>query len=316
MDSEKIKNGDKIVYFVDEECSGIVEVNNCSFLRAHKKKLKSSKLAGMSYNVDYELVNNELISLCQTNIHNNEHCIEINDSRKRIVHQIISDNITFQSKSVFCQEKYIRKKLKQKRPVLNLKKPTFNHFAKLNKCLIYPQVLAEILYYSNITYNSSVGLVEQTKGLLTAGISEKITDDGFLQVFVGNKPKIYNKWCTINQKKPTNVNIQDIHMLDESNLSNLKKINSLVIVVQTFSPCQILKILSKLTERMCQIVVCSNYLSSIQECYNYFLNQNTYTNIRMWNTMCRKYQVLPNRTRPMLDSTPIAFYLISATCVY
>ena len=97
----------------------------------------------------------------------------------KVISQIVQNNIDFNTKSRFTQEKFVRHKQKKHAARLRILKPSMKLIStqllsrdqKASNMEI--QQLASVINYANIGANSNVLMVESTAGLLTGAIMGK-----------------------------------------------------------------------------------------------------------------------------------------------
>ncbi|XP_029903141.1 tRNA (adenine(58)-N(1))-methyltransferase non-catalytic subunit TRM6 [Myripristis murdjan] len=88
-----------------------------------------------------------------------------------------------------------------------------------------------------------------------------------------------------------------------------------LVIASRFHPCPVLIGLLKFLAPSRPFVVYSQYKEALIECYTKLKEQGGTVNLRLTDTWLRHYQVLPNRTHPVLLMSGGGGYLLSGTTV-
>lgn len=88
-----------------------------------------------------------------------------------------------------------------------------------------------------------------------------------------------------------------------------------LVIASRFHPCPVLMGLLPLLAPSRPFVVYSQYKEPLVECYAKLKEHGGAVNLQLTNTWLRHYQVLPNRTHPMLLMSGGGGYLLSGTTV-
>uniref|UniRef100_A0A8C9XAF7 tRNA (adenine(58)-N(1))-methyltransferase non-catalytic subunit TRM6 n=1 Tax=Sander lucioperca TaxID=283035 RepID=A0A8C9XAF7_SANLU len=88
-----------------------------------------------------------------------------------------------------------------------------------------------------------------------------------------------------------------------------------LVIASRFHPCPVLMGLLKFLSPSRPFVVYSQYKEALIECYTKLKEQGGTVNLRLTDTWLRHYQVLPNRTHPVLLMSGGGGYLLSGTTV-
>ncbi|KAM9339714.1 tRNA (adenine(58)-N(1))-methyltransferase non-catalytic subunit TRM6 [Symphorus nematophorus] len=88
-----------------------------------------------------------------------------------------------------------------------------------------------------------------------------------------------------------------------------------LVIASRFHPCPVLMGLLKFLSPSRPFVVYSQYKEPLIECYTKLKEQGGTVNLRLTDTWLRHYQVLPNRTHPILLMSGGGGYLLSGTTV-
>ncbi|XP_062267428.1 tRNA (adenine(58)-N(1))-methyltransferase non-catalytic subunit TRM6 [Platichthys flesus] len=88
-----------------------------------------------------------------------------------------------------------------------------------------------------------------------------------------------------------------------------------LIIASRFHPCPVLMVLLKFLSPSRPFVVYSQYKEPLIECYTKLKEQGGTVSLRLADTWLRHYQVLPNRTHPLLLMSGGGGYILSGTTV-
>lgn len=88
-----------------------------------------------------------------------------------------------------------------------------------------------------------------------------------------------------------------------------------LVIASRFHPCPVLMGLLKFLSPSRPFVVYSQYKEPLIECYTKLREHGGTINLRLTDTWLRHYQVLPNRTHPVLLMSGGGGYLLSGTTV-
>lgn len=116
-------------------------------------------------------------------------------------------------------------------------------------------------------------------------------------------------------KKDSN---REMRNKERSNASGHLKgnlLNSLIIVAQNDHPLYILKLTYKFLANSGQFVIYSDSMEPLLECYRHLKTNAMAVSLNISETWLRRYQVLPDRTRPEMNISGFGGYLLSGTKV-
>ncbi|XP_071962025.1 tRNA (adenine(58)-N(1))-methyltransferase non-catalytic subunit TRM6-like [Antedon mediterranea] len=303
-----------------------------------------------------------------------------------LVEQIVENSATFKSKTVFSQEKYLKKKKKKHMLRFRILRPSIRLLCDMymmkgpSKCLhIRMDTMSQILTQGNVQSGLNVVLVETCQGLLLSAVLERMAGHGNLfqihsedfpvwQVMDScNFPDEYkkiihtfpmNKVSTVfreeeeeeeeveripkrqrlegepddekmdeSEEKPggddpkTEMNTEQERRLQKklllNNTRNLLKAKNMdvLLIASKFQPEPLLMTLIDLLLPSRQFVVFSPFREALVECYTKLRERGGILNIRITETWLREYQVLPNRTHPMMMMSASGGYLLTGTTV-
>lgn len=90
-------------------------------------------------------------------------------------------------------------------------------------------------------------------------------------------------------------------------------LDSVILVVQNDHPLPIIKLSYKFLMPSSQFVVYSDTVEPLIECYQYLKTNSLAVSLNITESWLRKYQVLPDRTRPEMNTSGFGGYLLSGT---
>lgn len=90
-------------------------------------------------------------------------------------------------------------------------------------------------------------------------------------------------------------------------------LDALILVVQNDHPLPLLKLLLPFIAPSRQIVIYSEVPAPLMECQQYLRANSLAVSLQLSESWLRKYQVLPDRTRPEMNATGFGGFLLSGT---
>ena len=115
---------------------------------------------------------------------------------KGLVDKLVEQSKTFETKTAFAQEKYVRKKQAKYALLFKVERMTIDNYTDIKIPTCNPDTqespddskalqiridsIAQILHYGSIRYNSRLLLVDDTNGILPAAILSRMTEEGQL----------------------------------------------------------------------------------------------------------------------------------------
>ena len=105
---------------------------------------------------------------------------ETNTEGKQIIDALVSNSETFQARTAFSKVKYLRKKKEKYAVWFEARRPTalnlcetYHRSSPDRICHLRPDSLALLLNVANVSFQSRVLLVENTKGFLSGALAER-----------------------------------------------------------------------------------------------------------------------------------------------
>lgn len=97
-----------------------------------------------------------------------------------------------------------------------------------------------------------------------------------------------------------------IHLKDRS-------LDTIIIVVQNDHPLPVLKMMYHFLAHSRQFVIYSDTVGPLLDCHQYLKTNSLAVSLNISESMLRRYQVLPDRTRPEMNASGYGGYLLSGT---
>ncbi|PVV05146.1 hypothetical protein BB560_000342 [Smittium megazygosporum] len=311
----------------------------------------SDKLIGKPFGYWYEILKSgELESFFYSNYEtlvetdaNNQEILNTNDSQKlsheeieemktEIIEKLSQNNASFDKKTVYSQSKYLRKKetkfMKSFIPVEPTVYAICDHFfnrvpEKIN--YLRMDTLSQILSYSNVYSSSKILVVDNTGGMIVAGLLSRIEEVGhdFNVVKYLNYQDIDKKLFSIQWSKIDDPIEEFVEELDENPSENdirgrnrraraRERLNQTfaylrnepfdsLVISTDFNPLSVLKRLLVYVGGSRTVVVYSPYKESLLETFEYMKLSQDFINVSLTESWLRNYQVLPGRTHPNME---------------
>ena len=275
---------------------------------------------------------------------------ESNVEGQQIIDALVQNSKTYQERTTFSKVKYLKKKKEKYAVWFEARKPT-----ALNLCETYlrsqperichmrPDSLALVLNLANISFESHVLLVENTKGLIQGALAERCVayalrvefHDTIAQHGDPNVCQLQNTVGGLFPKTPIlrefNLRTKHTRRVGYVNASLLlnyqdaskdivahqlakayeKTFNSCIIVHDQFLPLDIFKVVSFMIQPSAPIVVFCVSLEPLVELQEYLLSERQATNVRIEELWTREQQVLPMRTHPNMNMHAASGYILS-----
>jgi len=206
--------------------------------------------------------------------------------------------------------------------------------------------LAQMLHLGNIQANSNVLVIDNTAGLVVGAIAERLGGYGKvinlyegpqsstpLFEFFNFSPEIKNSVYhfplseirTVKDPKPDRVDTMDISVEQptEVDIAHIKRtryeeartliasgVDSLVMISR-YEPNSVLKEVFPYLTLSRPFVLFSTFPQTLAECFDTLIKQKAALNLDLTETWMRTYQVLPDRTHPMMNMEAASGYVLS-----
>lgn len=117
-------------------------------------------------------------------------------------------------------------------------------------------------------------------------------------------------------KKGANRELRNKERENASSLLKTRSLNSIILIAQNDHPLPILKLTYEFLIPSGQFVIYSDTIEPLLECQQYLKSKTSAVSMALSESWLRKYQVLPDRTRPEMNMSGYGGYLLSGTKVF
>lgn len=117
----------------------------------------------------------------------------------------------------------------------------------------------------------------------------------------------------ILNKKVNNREVRNTERIKAAAYLKSKSIDSLIMVVQNDHPLPILKFIFTFLSLSRQFVIYSDTVEPLIECYQFLKTNQLAISLNISETWLRRFQVLPDRTRPEMNMSGYGGYILSGT---
>ncbi|XP_053402185.1 tRNA (adenine(58)-N(1))-methyltransferase non-catalytic subunit TRM6-like isoform X2 [Mercenaria mercenaria] len=131
----------------------------------------------------------------------------------------------------------------------------------------------------------------------------------------GSKGSRWAKKKNKPQKNRAEAKLNRAKEIEEARKIILEKNVDCLIVASKFYPTDILLALIDYVAPSRQVVVFSQFKEALEDCYAHLREHKGLVSYRLTETWLREYQVLPNRTHPVIQMSGTGGYLVTATTV-
>lgn len=237
-----------------------------------------------------------------------------------IIELVKRNNQNFEQRFEFSKKKYIEKKQKKYTLFFYIEKCSL---ASLNLYYMNKQgsyylprgdYLAYFLNHVHPKANDNVMVIEKTKGVISAGVLQKMDQSNKLYVI------------NMTQDFTMNKHLEAVQLLDLSefgrealvfeSLEHFSTNNREVDFLCLAADVNILTLLEKIAPNMrfnCKIVIFTKNYEVVKAGFDYMLKSDDFIRVDVTDYMYREYQVLPLRTHPEMKGNLASGYLLTAT---
>lgn len=226
---------------------------------------------------------------------------EINELKQtktgeEVIQHLVENSSTFNKKTQFSQEKYLKKKKQKYLGLFRLLRPTSANIADCafmndKRKSLRSDALGCLIYMSNLYYGSKVCVVDQVSGILLGAVLER-TSDVVTQVKVDrDEPKLM-KYYSFNREIHQRIDIKSLETLTG-------EFDCFIAAVRILSTENMQKMLSFMAPSS-SFAIHSQDINTLG-CLQEFLISNTLAvNVSLEEVWTRELQILPERTHPLL----------------
>ncbi|KAF0974766.1 hypothetical protein FDP41_006240 [Naegleria fowleri] len=254
---------------------------------------------------------------------------------KEIINKLIEGSKSFQVRSQFSQQKYLKRKKKKYLTYFKVIDPSAYdicdfYFIKNPEKISHMRVdgLAQLLTLGSVFPNRKVMVMETCMGLVTAAVFERIGQYGeIIRVCPDDMiGKHVHAVTYLNiHKGVANAVIKDVSfgklayvrnsetnaMQDEAVVSEEYLVDCLLIATNQFDPLSVLSNLYPFLRESGTFAIYSSYRECLEQCHNKLKEDKSAVLVQLTETWMREYQVLPKRTHPMMTTSSSSGYILS-----
>lgn len=125
--------------------------------------------------------------------------------------------------------------------------------------------------------------------------------------------EVYVKQDQQLSKKDLNREARNAERIKAASYLKTKSLDSLIMIAQNDHPLPILKMVHQFLAPSRQFVIYSDTIEPLLECYHYLKTNQLAVTLNLTESWLRRYQVLPDRSRPEMNMSGFGGYLLSGT---
>ncbi|CCJ28596.1 unnamed protein product [Pneumocystis jirovecii] len=289
----------------------------------HKLKIiKSNEI----YEIEDEITNNketiddsfnQQLTYDEIMLLKQDKCLSSHD----IINKIISSHKTYDQKTAYAKDKYIRKKIQKYQKGFTVIFPTIweisEHILMKNFMKIMDlraEIIAYILNLGNVQPNGRYIVVDETSGLLVAAILERMNRTGQVIYIHTNEHPNLDSCKYFGQDYLPEKLIQENILLTLNWLDIIDRNQKLeLFIASTYEPSSILPHLIPSIAGSCPIIIYSPYREVLISTSHYISSRNTHDILApiISEIRHRQYQTLSNRIHPFMTSRAFMGYVLS-----
>lgn len=233
-------------------------------------------------------------------------------SGESIIETLIEGSGTWDKKTEFSKEKWLRRKEKKYLPWLRVLKPTSAtiaaaHFARKGgtRVRMRPDSVARIVASADARDGSNILALDATGGVVIGALLERVRPTG--RVFLPSQQQHCEE---ILRRFDFDQKTRDLVARVEK-CDQLPAMHGLVLVSQRFDPTSLLASLLPLLQPSSPFVVFSETMQPLVDAYQSIQTTQSGVNLRISETWLREFQVLENRTHPAMTMSAAGGFLLS-----
>jgi len=250
---------------------------------------------------------------------------------QELINNIVENSETFAKRTKFSKEKYLKKLKKKHLNLLELRYPSMHNICDFvyeqpdNKAIkLRYDTLGYILNSANISCTSTTLVIENTRGILTACVVERMGETGKIVKFSlpegeSNNPNgeimHLNKLCNVVGKNIDFINYRQLKKKTEESIVLREKLNqtctSCIIVHDKHSPVDLFNIVYPYLQYSCYVTVHSHFIQPLAELEKHLNDMGLAVMINLESLFTREHQILPSRTHPHMVTTNNGGYILT-----
>lgn len=240
---------------------------------------------------------------------------------RAIVGEIVGNSKTFATRTAFSQQKYLAKKKRKYVPMIQILRPTARTIAHAlyisdPKSIAYLRVdtLAHLLAAANIQADSVPVVVGDHSGLVCGAIFERLADTArilFLRCKDGRLA--FGALKHFSTSLRSRVDVLPLGSQQARDWCEARGGATSLIVVGNFDPRETLMTAMPLLLPSSNFAAQSRFQEPLADCYWRLHRGAMACNLQLSTSFCRVYQVLPNRTHPLMQMDGASGYVLTGT---
>lgn len=240
---------------------------------------------------------------------------------RAIVGELVGNSKTFATRTAFSQQKYLAKKKRKYVPMIQILRPTARTIAHAlyvsdPKSIAYLRVdtLAHLLAAANIQADSVPVVVGDHSGLVCGAIFERLAESArilFLRCKEGRVPFGALKHFATSLR--SRVDVLPLGSQQARDWCEARGGATSLIVVGNFDPRETLMTAMPLLVPSSNFAAQSRFQEPLADCYWRLHRGAMACNLQLSTSFCRVYQVLPNRTHPLMQMDGASGYVLTGT---
>lgn len=320
-----------------------VEAKPGETFRWHKTKIKVDPLIGAQFGARFEIRNGELVKMSRRedlledaagqadnrDYHDNNTAQRVDHtaiaqmrkdgvSGEDIIESLVQGSRTWDQKTEFAKEKYLKRKQRKYLPWIRILVPrgatiarAYFHKGNAKKhLLLRPDAIAQMLTRGNIRSGIDVLCVDGSGGILTGTIIERNVRRVF-SPYVETFPPSMDALQRFNFPKPTiSTTLRQVRLGCHDTTTGDDEYRALVIASK-HDPLTVLKAMLPLLRPSSPFVVYCDAIDPLLPSFKHLQTESDVVAVHLTEAWVRDFQVLPNRTHPTMTVSATGGFLLS-----
>ncbi|KAL9658807.1 hypothetical protein ABK040_005961 [Willaertia magna] len=229
---------------------------------------------------------------------------------KEIIEKLIEGSKSFNVRTQFSQQKYLKKKKKKYLTYFKISEPTTQeicefYFNKNPEKTSYLRIdgLSQLLTLGGVYPNKKIMVLETCLGLVVASVFERIQTHGMILRVAPDEMITKHAHCVTYFNTPKE-NFKIIKDIPFSKLSKEEhQVDCLLVASNQYLPLSVLNNLFPYLKDSGTFAFYSSYREPLEHCHNKLKEEKLGIMVQLTETWMREYQVLPRRTHPMMTTS-------------
>ncbi|KRX11193.1 hypothetical protein PPERSA_07718 [Pseudocohnilembus persalinus] len=326
-ETETILGKEWIILIDNRKESRIINLKQDKRLNWRKQHLKLDQLKGLNYNQVYEIEKGKFKENPEAK--KEFYHIEVDEQFDEQMETEGKDNRNIKSNRDENNEQQYQQltkeeieKLKQEGAIskqqLVQKIVESNVQMEMRTANLRHDSFAYFLYQVDAQPGSRILMFDNTKGLAVGGVAQRLNGQG--QIHLAHNPNFdsaqkKNQTLYLTALNPSQQVLQSVQVIPSSDLSLVSEKYSHLVVCGSFDALEIVQMCNDLLEVGGNLVMYSPHTENLIPVYNYLVQSKEYIYIQMTDSFMRQYQILKERTHPMVEISSFSGYVLRAVKV-